>query len=149
MQLTTLPMLILGLLVLATCSSTNIREYPTEWAQIGNKNTSEQCPNVSGYYSNFGEQSNEQGSSLLCTYLSIQLLSTGLQCKRVLSGGNIVELRQPEQDQLKINIWAKTSNNETMNDIYEQTLSVERKVILPVKMVSWSLKSVPKLELGF
>ena len=120
----------------ASCAShTEIREYPKEWAKLKNKTTTEHCPNISGYYNYLGKTPRGQTSTLQCTYLSVQLLSPHVpertktsvvpHCKEVISGGNIVELRQPEKNKLKIYIWAKIKNNENMDQIAEQTLSME------------------------
>ena len=124
-------------LVLASCvSSIKHRQYPADWPQLGNGNSGDTCPVVSGFYNEFGEIScarGQQPNDVKFRFLSFQLLSTitsvkvdskeKLTCKSAING-TLIELRQPEDNQLQIRMWEIDGNTKTI--LHEQILDMKK-----------------------
>lgn len=137
MRAISIPVLLVASLVLTSCvSSFEHRQYPADWSQLGNENSGDICPVISGFYKEFGEipcSHGQQHNDVKFRYLSYQLLSTitsarveseeKLTCKSAISG-NILELLQPEDNQLQIRMWELDGNTKTI--LHEQILDMKK-----------------------
>ncbi len=136
MRAISIPILLIASLEITSCaSSIENSEYPIYWPQLGNKNSDDICPIVSGFYKEFGEipcSHGQQYNDVKFRFLSYQLHSTitsvevdikeNLTCKTAISE-NIVELHQPEDNQLEIRTWNVDGNTKTI--LHEEILNMK------------------------
>ena len=143
MRITSLPISSLFLLCLTSCMNMGgINEYPSEWAKVDIENNNDQCPSISGFYKEIGENPSVKGNIYLhCSFLSYHLLSPLMTesvkaagrdtdiCSSVTFDDNphlnelVVQLLQPTEDKLDIKIWGTYNSKESSKILYEETLS--------------------------
>ena len=130
------PMLVLCLLVLASCSFTNIREYPTEWAQMNNETQDEECPNLTGFYKQYGETLDKRNfTNSLSTYLLSPKLTnsswlTNYNDIDITLVGNYIELQHSDKNKLQIKV----------RSIYEDYKNTSKDVTLSMRQDDFTCK---------